>query len=297
MEESGRQTQFAWQPLTPRGVAGFARCSVAQLLLVQFLFALCAAALVAWFVYSAWFPIITSAIARLPDQGEIRGGRLDWHGPSPQILAENRFLACAVDLPHAGEARSPAHLQLELGQSDAKFYSLLGFTRLGYMPGWRVACNRVELTPWWGAWAPPLLALLSAAVLAGLLLTWAILASAYLFPAWLVGFFANRDLTLGGSWRVCGAGLMPGALLMSAAILCYRFGVVELIGLGVAAAAHLVLGWGFILAAVLSLPRHPAAGEPAGNPFQKPTEDSGKGDCENGGPTENSKSNPAPKSE
>src|SRR5262249_2425978 len=134
---------------------------------------------------------------------------------------------------------------------------LLGFTRIGYRQGWRVACNRVELTPWWGAWAPPLLALLTAGVLACLLLIWAVLASVYLLPAWIIGFFGNRDLSLGGSWRLCAAGLLPGALLMGGAVVLYRMGMVELIGLGVAAAAHVVIGWCYILAAVLSLPPHP----------------------------------------
>lgn len=270
MEHPGLQPQFAWQPLTPKGVATFSRASTAQLLFVQFLFASCVAALVAWFVHSAWFPVVTSGIERLPDAGETRGGRLDWRGTSPQILAENRFLALAVDLTHSGGARSPAHLQIELGQSNVKIYSLLGFTQLGYLHGWRVACNRVELTPWWGAWAPPLLALLSAAVLLGLMLSWGALASVYFLPAWLVGFFVNRDLSLGGSWRLCAAGLMPGALVMSVAILLYRVGMVELIGLGVAAAVHLVIGWCYIVPAVLSLPPHPAAEQTKGNPFQKP---------------------------
>ena len=290
MEPLPPQSQFAWQPLTPRGVAAFARASVAQLLLVQFLVALSVAAVVAWFAYSAWFPIITAAIAHLPDEGEVRGGRLYWYRVSPELLAENRFLALAVDLPHSGGARSPAHLQIELGQSDVKVYSLLGFTRLGYLRGWRIACNRVELTPWWGAWAPPLLALLTAGVIVGLLLIWGLLASLYVVPAWILGFFGNRDLGWGGSWRLCAAGLLPAAFLMSGAILLYRMAMIDLIGLGVAAAAHLVVGWGYILFAVLSLPWHPSAAQTLANPFEKPSEAIGKTTVEKIAPNQNSKS-------
>ena len=167
MNASVEKAQFAWQPLTVRGVAAFARASLGRLLLVQFIVALLAAGTVVWFLHKAWFPTIGEAIRRLPPQGEIRSGRLDWQGATPARLAEGRFLAIAVDLDHTGEARSPAHVQVEFGRTDCKVFSLLGYVQGAYPRGWAVAFNRTELGPWWGAWAPAILAIVAGLVVAG----------------------------------------------------------------------------------------------------------------------------------
>src|SRR5215510_14608302 len=111
MKSASHGPRMAWQPFTPGGVAAFAQARLGRLLGVQLATALVAAGTIAWFVQTAWWPMITAAITRLPEQGEIRGRQLDWHGPVTQVLAENRFLALTVDLEHAGEVRSPAHVQ------------------------------------------------------------------------------------------------------------------------------------------------------------------------------------------
>jgi hypothetical protein len=81
----------------------------------------------------------------------------------------------------------------------------------------------------------------------------------YFLPAWLVGFFANRELSLGGSWRLAGAALMPGALLMCGALLLYGWGALDIVRLTVAAALHLVMGWVYVVASPLRLPRQAVA--------------------------------------
>jgi hypothetical protein len=267
MKPAAQRSTAAWQPFTPKGIAAFARARLGRLLGVQLVMALVVASTIAWFVQTDWCPMITTAIARLPEQGEIRGGQLDWHGAAHEVLAENRFLALTVDLDHVGQVRSPANLAVEWGKHDVQIRSLLGFTRIRYPAGWIVPCNRIELTPWWGAWRPPLLAQLIIGAVIILVLSWALLASLYFIPAWLVGFFANRDLSLPGSWRLSGAALMPGALLMSTAIILHRWGLLDLVGLIIAAAVHFVVGWGILLASVLSVERHPSIAILQDNPF------------------------------
>jgi hypothetical protein len=266
MSESVEQAQFAWQPLTLRGVAAFADASLRRLMLVQLVVALVAAGSVVWFLHRTWFPTIGEAIRQLPPLGALRSGRLDWHGPTPARLAEGRFLAIVVDLDHSGEARSPAPVQVEFGRSNCEVFSLFGCVQEAYPPAWVVAFNRTELVPWWGAWAPATLAIVAVLVVGGLMLTWAGLATAYFLPVWLVGFFANRTLSLGGSWRLAGAALMPGALLLSAAIVLYGWGALDLVLLVIVAAAHLVMGWIYLIASPLRLPRC-RAGEAKENPF------------------------------
>lgn len=264
---SGPKRPFAWQPLTPRGVAAFAGTTLGRVLAVQFVFALLAGGTVVWFLNRDWVPIITHAIKQMPAEGEIRFGRLVWTGDSPVSLAENRFFALAVDLKHEGQARSPAHISVELGERDFKVYSLLGFVQGHYPKIWRIGFNRTEAAPWWGAWAPPILGIVALLVIVSLLLCWTILATISAGPAWLVAFFANRDLSLAASWRLSGAALMPGCLFLIAAIFLYGLGFLDLIRLGVALAAHFLVGWVYIWLSVHKLALHPEAAVAKGNPF------------------------------
>jgi hypothetical protein len=244
MEEPAQP--FAWQPLTFGGVARFAYARRSRLFLVQFLAALIAAGTVIWCLGQAWFPVISSAIKQLPDQGELRARKLSWLGEEPVRLADNRFLALAVDLKHTGTIRSPAHLQLEFGLSDIEAISLFGYAWLPY-PAQTIGVNRPRLEPWWGAWSPALLAITAGIVAVGLMLVWAALATLYSFPVWLLGFFANRELDLRQSWNLAGAALLPGALFMSGAIVLYGLGLIEVIGLLVAIGLHLIVGWVYVI--------------------------------------------------
>jgi uncharacterized membrane protein YgdD (TMEM256/DUF423 family) len=279
MDAPVEKPPIAWQPLTPRGVAAFARATPGRLLLVQWVFSLLTAAVMVWFLSVAWFPVIRGAISGLPPGGKIVFGKLTWAGDSPKRLADGRFLALAVDLKHEGGARSPAHIQVEFGERDIEVRSLLGFLPLAYPSGPSRAFNREELEPWWGAWAPEILALAAGATSAGLMLSWALLATVYWVPVWLAGFFANRDLNWRGSWRLAGAALMPGALFFTGTIVLYRLGGLDPVQLGAAAGVHLVIGWGYLCAGVLALPRHPEAAVASRNPFTpaaKPDEKTGE---------------------
>ncbi len=268
MEPPVHKQRFAWQPLTPSGVSAFAHASLGRLLLVQFVLALLSAAVVVWFVQTNWFSVINQAIGQLPAEGAIRHGRLEWNGENPSRLAGNQFLALAVDLDHSAQSRSPAHVQLEFGREDCRIFSLAGYAQVPYSRGWVVGFNRVELGPWWGAWVPVLLALVGATVVAGLMVSWAALATLYCGVAWLIGFFANRDLSFRGSWRLVGAALMPAALFFTGAILVYGLGLIDLFHLGLAGALHFAVGWLYLLASPFCLPRHPDFTQPPLNPFK-----------------------------
>jgi hypothetical protein len=246
---------FAWEPLTPPGVAAFARASSGRLIVTQFLVAVVVAAAVVWCLYDGWCPIVRAAIEQLPEEGQIRIGKLDWRGESPQLLAEGPLLALSVDVKHDSKLRSPAHVQVEFGTETFLVYSLIGYSEGRYPTGWIVAFNRKELKPWWNAWQPVLLFAAAAAVVAGLMLSWYALATLYALPVWLIAFFANRDLRFIECYRLAGAALMPGALLMAMAILLYGFGVLDLVGLAFVTAGHLVLGWIYLFVSPLFLPR------------------------------------------
>jgi len=267
MTESAESEPRAWQPLTPRGVAAFARAPLRWLLLVHLVFAVLAASAVVWFLRTAWFPTIRQAIAQLPEHGEIRSGKLIWSNASPQLLAEGHFLAFVVDTNHTGALRSPAQIQVEFGRDDIFFYSLAGYREWLYPKDWSAGFNRTQAEPWWGAWQPPIQWLAFGGTLLWCIASWALLATIYFIPAWLGGFFANRDLSLSASWKLAGAALMPGAVMMIAGIVFYGFGVIDLVGLAAIIAAHVVAGGVYLVLGVRVSPKLSSSGTVEKNPF------------------------------
>lgn len=258
---------IAWQPLTPRGVAAFARANLRRLFLMEFIVAVLAAATVIWFLHEVWFPTVRAAIHELPAQGEVRQSKLAWRGDSPVHLAGDRFLAIVVDLNHEAEVGREADVSVEFGQRECRIYSLLGYVAVNYPADWMIALNQAELEPWWGAWEPAILAGAGTLVVLGLMASWALLAVLYSLPARLAAFFANRELNWRAGWRLASAALMPGALVLTAAIFLYGVSMLDFVRLGICAALHFVIGWIYLFASPLFLPRHPAAPIIKGNPF------------------------------
>jgi len=267
MEVQGQKPRRAWQPLTAGGVAAFATATWRRLFVAQVLFALLAAASVMWCLATTWFPVFREAIHNLPEKGAIREGQLDWASTSPQRLAGNRFVSVAVDPEHSGGAVPTAHLQLEIGNSDLKLISFLGFCRWRYPAGRRLPFNNPEVEPWWGAWSPAILALAGLATATGLLLSWMVLATIYMVPVWLLGFFLNRELHLGSSWRLSCAALLPGCLLMSALIFFYSLSLMDAVRLAAGLLAHILIGWIYCIAGTLARPKLAQALAGGGNPF------------------------------
>lgn len=270
MEPFGDQYPGAWRPLTPRGIAVFSRSSFSRLFLVFCLMGLLASGTVVWVLAVAWYPVITAAVDRLPKEGQISGGRLAWRGETPLLLAENRFLALAVDLDHSAQTRSPAHIQAEFGLSDLRFYSLLGCCIVAYPNHYVIGFNFDEVKPRWGAWAPMILGLAAMVAWLWFLVSWTVLATLYCLPAWLLGLYSNRDLTFLGSWRLSGAALMPGALVMSVTLGLYGLGQLDVVRLLGAFALHLVIGWVYLVLGVLAAPKISDRPELKANPFTTP---------------------------
>jgi len=246
---------FAWEPLTPRGVAAFARSSLERLLIVQGIFAALAAAAAVWFLSDGVFPVVDAAISQLPEQGEIRAGKLNWHDESPALLAEGNLLAISVDMEHGGALRSPADFQFEFGRDSVCIFSLFGEGEIFYPAGYIIAANQRDAQPAWGAWAPNFLALAAIGTFFGLLLVWAALATIYFLPVWLICFFCNRDLNFRASWKLAAASLMPGALLMSVSLVCYELQAFDQVQFCFATGMHLVIGWIYLFVSPMFLKR------------------------------------------
>ncbi len=266
----------AWpQPLTFTGVAAFARAPRGRLFLFQLFVSMLAAASVVTAFELAWGPVIRRAIIALPAEGAIRNTRLDWRSDVPVRVGGNSFLWISVDPTDTLEAGEGADLQVEFGATEIRLRSLFGFLMLPYPQGYRIALNRTELEPWWGAWHIWFDLALGVSVFTALLLTWAALAALYAWPVRLIGFYADRELTVMGAFRVGAASLLPGAIFFTLAILAYAIGQVNLVQLMAAAVLHLMIGWVFVLFSPFSLDRTRLPGTAPGgrkNPFTNGTE-------------------------
>ena len=130
--------------------------------------------------------------------------------------------------------------------------------------------SRLSTAPIWNRFGTPgkldILGIATGAVIVGLMLAWAVLATVYFLPVWLIGFFADRDLNFRQSWRLAGAALMPGALLLTAAIAALRLGRSGFDSdVGFVFGAHFVLGWIYLFMSPLFLPRESPSAKR--NPF------------------------------
>jgi hypothetical protein len=267
----------AWQPLTFGGVARYAHEWMGRLIGTALLVAALASAAVVVVCCWTWVPVIDEAVRKLPMTDEIRGGRMS--APGPLLLAESPFLSIRLNPENAVAPNSPADLQVELARNEARFRSMFGASVLIYQPQWTIGLNPIEREPWWGAWKPAALAWLWVGTMVYLLASWVGLALLYFIPARIVGFYADRDLTLIGAWKLCVAALMPGAVFLSIAILLYGKAQIRLLEVIGAFALHFIIGWIFVAGAILRLPpvvpkvQNPFEPEPEEGPDDPPPEE------------------------
>ena len=265
-----------WQPLTFGGVAAFAHGSFTRLFIAAFVLAALVSGSVVHLFYTAWEPAFRQAIAQLPELSAIRAGQLHWPGQTPMKLAEGKFLSIVVDWDGTGELGFASDLQFELGRTEFRVRSLLGYVGIPYPTTWTMPLNRRELEPWWGAWHPVVAAGLAAGVATGLFIFWSVLGAVYALPVQLIAFYADRHVSAFGAWRLAVASLMAGALLMAAAILAYSFQQLNLIQLAFAWPVHVALGWVYVVMAPLWLPRRLGVSSAQGrksNPFRESRKD------------------------
>ena len=264
MDEDAQPMANAWQPFTPKGVAAFAASPPSRWMALQVVVALIAVSVVIWFLNANYAPTILEAIQNSPDPAVIEKGRLE-NLPS-EILTQKKFLAVIVDLESTRQSGQTSDLQLELRPDYFQICSILGCVTLEY-PQETISLGRSVAEPWWGARQPIILGICGALTLVGMLLTWTLLSLIYAPIVKLLAYFADRELSWRGSWRLASAAQMMAALLMSFAILLYGLQAFDLIRFLFFFSAHFVVAWVYVFAAPHFLPRMSAGGPTANNPF------------------------------
>jgi hypothetical protein len=154
---------------------------------------------------------------------------------------------------------------VEFHREQVYLCSVLGCYSRPYPPAVVIPFNRPEAKAWWGAWEPALLGLATVVTVASLFVAWFSLVTLYLLPVRLMAFFLDREITLGGTWRLASAALLPGALLINGALLAYGLGGLDLLRFLLAFLAHFAVAWIYLAGAVFALPT--VLLKPSANPF------------------------------
>lgn len=267
-------------PTTFGGVAALACGPWRPLIAWQITVALTSALILAWALDATWGRAIVHAAGNLPDSAEILGGRLRWPGTAPVILHHGPFLAIVVDPLGQRESALGADLTLSVEPDRLAFRSILGWLETPYPANGRLPLSRNEVLGELSAWMSPARFAAAATLFAILLLTWAVLATAYAVVVRVLSGRGGRVPYWGRAWRLCAAALLFPALLMSAAAGLYVIREIALPGLLMAHALHVVLGWVYTLGGLARIPRPttqpfaptmeeaPAPTPPPDNPFQ-----------------------------
>jgi hypothetical protein len=196
----------------------------------------------AWALHHSWGPVLRHAALALPDTSMIDEGTLRWEGPAPIVLHQGSSLSVVVDPASHRESALASDLTLSLESHGFAFNSLFGWFEVKYPPG-RIPLARNEVTAAIAAWTFPVLAALGASIAVGLLITWAVLSTLYSLVLLLVSPLLGCWVRWGTAWRLAGASLLPGAMLMCGAVILYATRQLNWIGLLLAFPIHLVVGW------------------------------------------------------
>jgi len=259
--------------LTFGGVAAFAAAPSGRLLAVAALVALLVSAAVWHLAITVWSPTISMAIARLPAEGAIDNGHLVWPAGQAMSLADGSFVSISVTPPGTPPPKHTADLQFDFRSTSLTVSSLLGYIDIPYPPGYVLALNRTELDPLWGAWRPHALATVAGATFAILLVLWAIIATLLAIPLRAYALLLGRQPGLGGCWKLAFAALMPGALIMCAALFGYGLRRLSLGELMLFHGLHLLVNTAYLLISPLRIPEGPPPSPfgPPPSPFSAPT--------------------------
>ena len=252
----------ALPPFTPQGVASFSQTKWARLILWQSGIASLIALSVMLLLSQHWAPILNEAIEKLPAEGGLNHGSLQWPENQTGELAGNQFLEIIVN-PNDQHHDKNADLQIEFLRDRWVLRSIFGFVELSYSPE-KFQLDRTAQIPWWGSRRPFVflgiscsvgLIYIIASLLFGLLGIW---------PLKAIAFFTDRENNFNALWRLATAAWLPAGIFLAAGSLCYALGLVILLKLLILTLFCLLVGIFYLFLAVFHLPHTTHSEE---NPF------------------------------
>lgn len=143
----------------------------------------------------------------------------------------------------------------------------MGCSFFRYPPHLNIPFNRIEARAWWDAWQPMMLTAVAFSTFFFLFFIWSVLATLYCPVPRVVAYFAERSLTFPGAWRLAGAALMPGAVLMILGVVALGLGWIEPVRFVLVTGVHLLVPVAYLFISPFYLPSSTAHVQAAANPF------------------------------
>jgi len=256
-------------PLTFGGVADYALALEHRAVRHLVPWALGCGLLIMFAIRSAWVPTIEEAFAHLPERAEIRRGRLFWPATNPTVLANNHALSIIVNPGESTTIDRTSDVQIEFGPTEIRCRSFLGWLYIPYPSGLEGITGRSLVLPWWGAWKPMILAGVAGLIAVGLLGSWAVVGLIYTMPASLLMGLLGKTRSFPETWRLTTVALLPASVFMVLTILAYAWERMNILVLSVMWGLHWVVGWAYVMGAILALKRRV--------PYQAPVQTSFEG--------------------
>jgi hypothetical protein len=202
----------------------------------------------------AWVPPIEDALLQLPENNaHIRAGQLTWPTTNSVLLGERPQLAIGVTPTGGASLGQGSDVQFDFQPNTLRVRGLLGFTDLAYPPELDLPLSRTGGRAAWDAWRSPLLVAIGILTVATQFVAWTLISLIYTLPVWGLTLVSRRSPGVVGTWKLCGAGLLPATWILFATLLLYSKRVIPPIGLGIGAVIFLLTSWGGIGGAVIKL--------------------------------------------
>jgi hypothetical protein len=253
-------------PTTFGGVVGVACRHPAWLIGWQLLIAVLAAAVVVGSVHRIYGRALDHAVASLPEGAAIRDGTLVWTGAQPALLYQGPRICLVIEPSGTRQTGLASDVTVTLEAHQLAVRTLAGWRTYPYPVDRLISLSPVDVTSFLLTWRTPFGVALGTSVVAGLLLSWWILAAVYTLLLWPLALAFRRAATGGTVWRLAAAALLPGSVLMIAATATYATGQLSLVGWLLAQPLHLVVGWVYCAGALVRLPSRDETPTTA-NPF------------------------------
>jgi hypothetical protein len=270
-----RRSRGAWQPFTGNGVSRFADASFGRALGFLGGFALSTALVLGWALYTSWWPVLDQAVREFPEDGPaLVRGRFHWPETAPRLLADSPHLGVAVRPDDSEPPGRTADLQLELLPGALRLAGIAGFVDLPWPATDTVPLGRLQARAAWEAWRRPVFASVIIAAAAAMTVVWSLLALALVLPLRLVAFVLQKQISLGGCWRLSAAASMSGSLVLNLGIGGYLMRWLPWPALAAVVVIHLLVSALFLSWGLVSRPKKSRIASPP-NPFHVDNAQSG----------------------
>lgn len=252
-------------PLTPQGIAAYANAERIFFTTTIALFAIVCSVCICVMANRCILHPISLAIERLPEQGAISNGKLQWFTNEPTILIETRSISIHVNPTDEEPIADGADLQVVFCKEKLLLRSLLGWLSVKYSESFNLPLNLKELWTTWGAYKNAIITAVLLITVCFLPLVWMTLGLIYKIPVALISKILKRKFELSGIFRISVMSQMLPAIIMCVGILLYAYGRIDLTTLLIIFANHIPFAWIYLIITPFYLPKIP---EDTNNPFK-----------------------------